>query len=229
MSKNKKKAAQKRQQARTNRRRTIVLGTLIAALGVAALMFLTVPNTKFDLTAQPIVGQANAPHTLVMFGDLKCPACRDFEKYSQGIVETARQKGQLKTVFLHFPFLSRNAKLSEDDSRLMARAAECAFLTDGAAAHERVIQELYARQGPEDLAWGGKDTLGGLLEQAGFTQEQAQKLSRCAQDDPRAEQAVQRDEALARQAKISSTPSLFLDGKTYVNQQKLMQAISDFQ
>lgn len=201
-------ADQKRQDKR--RRNTLIGGTALTALLSGALLFNTRIDTQVDLTDQPVLGRADAPHTLVVFGDLKCPACRTFERQNAERLAAARDRGVIKTVFMHYPFLARG--LREDDSLVMAKAAECGYLTGNAALHERIVQGLYGQQQSERDTWGSRARLPDLLNRAGLNPGQVRAVTTCVDDNPAATAAVKRDQDAARAAGLSGTPMLILDG-----------------
>ncbi len=75
-----------------------------------------------DLENRPslIIGDTEAPITLVEYGDFKCPSCNEFH---QGVGKQLRDQyvdsGQLKIEFRNFPFIG-------PDSGRAARASYCA-------------------------------------------------------------------------------------------------------
>lgn len=122
-------------------RTVLVIGTLIAAVLIALALFAVRgrpaagdgQTVSFDLSNQPVLGQEDAPVTLVVFEDFKCPNCKRFEEeFLPEIRSKYIDTGKAKLVSLNFPFLAQNARLPVDDSKLAAQAAECAFV-QGAA------------------------------------------------------------------------------------------------
>lgn len=212
--------------AQRDRRIKIGLTALIAGV-VGWLIITTIPRTDIDLTGQPVIGRKDAPHTLIVFGDFKCPACRAFEADTATAVDQAVENGTLKTAFLHYPFLARAFQLPEDDSTLMARAAECVHSTYGARRHHDLVRSFYLQQGDEKSVWGGKDQLPNLLRGAGFNEQQRAALTTCAaSNDSRA--AVQRDVAAAEAAKITGTPLVLLDGAPVRTADALISALRSY-
>lgn len=216
-------AEQQRQQRR--RRVTLIGTTALAALAAGALLYSTRINTHVDLTSQPVLGRADAPHTLLIFGDLKCPACRSFEQQNAERLADARARGVINTVFMHYPFLARARNLNEDDSLVMAKAAECGYLTGGAERHETIVQGLYAQQQSEQDTWGSRARLPDLLTRAGLTAPQVQAVTTCVDSSSAAADAVKRDQAAARAAGLRGTPLLILDGKILTNLRDLDAAL----
>lgn len=199
--------------------------TAAAALGIGALILNSIPRTDIDLTGQPVLGAESAPNTLVVFGDLKCPACKGFEKASRQMVEKAVNDGKLRTAFLHYPFLATAFKLPEDDSTLLARAAECAFMNGDAKDHERLVQHLYDQQGPETEVWGGESDLPSLVRGAGFSEQQTEDIITCAKTDETAAANVKTDKRLGDKAQLQGTPLILLNGKRITDPDALAKAL----
>ncbi len=127
-----------RQEARRQsrlRRRVITIGALGAAvvLGVlfvrpglsGALSALPGGPASGDpaLTAAyaaPVLGNANAPVTIVEYGDFQCPSCGAFYRTIEPeLVRRYIDTGKAKLVFKHFPWIG-------GESKLAAQAASCA-------------------------------------------------------------------------------------------------------
>ncbi len=120
----------------SNNRSFLILGTLVAVLLIGLTIWAVqrgqTPSgavgaaKTFDLSNQPMLGQADAPVTLVAFEDFKCPNCKNFE---ENIFPAIQQKyidtGKAKLYKINFPFLAD--RLPTNDSLLAAQAAECAY------------------------------------------------------------------------------------------------------
>ncbi|MDR6218431.1 thioredoxin domain-containing protein [Deinococcus soli (ex Cha et al. 2016)] len=183
-----------------------------AAAGAAALFWFAQQPVEFDLTGQPMLGRATAPVQVVVFGDLKCPSCADFEKNVYPAVKAQAEAGQVAYYFLNMPFLA-------PDSRTAALAAECAA-QQSPDAYYRVVETLYRAQGPEAEAWAARDRLPTLLKPAKIDVPAALA---CV-DDGRAEHAVDADLAAARTARVNGTPTAFVNGKRLADISTLPQA-----
>lgn len=67
-----------------------------------------------------ILGNADAPVTIVAYEDFQCPFCAQYHEETEKAIRTAYvDKGQAKTVFRHFAFLG-------PESTAAAAASECA-------------------------------------------------------------------------------------------------------
>lgn len=194
----------------------IIGGTVaaFAAAGAAALFWFAHQPVQFDLKGQPMLGRASAPAQVVVFGDLKCPSCADFEKNVYPAVKAQAEAGQVAYYFLNMPFLA-------PDSRTAALAAECAA-QQSPEAYYRVVETLYRAQGPETEAWAARDRLPTLLSAA---QIDVSAALACV-DDGRTARNVDADLAAARTARVSGTPTAFLNGKRIADISMLPQAIA---
>jgi protein-disulfide isomerase len=81
------------------------------------------------------IGPADAPVTVVVFGDLECPFCRRFDETLRK-VQSARP-GTVSQLFLHYPLPHHRFALPA------ARALECAAL-EGRAA--QMLHTIYDKQ-----------------------------------------------------------------------------------
>ena len=80
----------------------------------------------FDLENQPLLGDPDAPATIVAFEDFKCPVCKAFEDDAYPrIVNELVETGQAKLYFMNYQFLG-------PDSTTAGIAGECALAQDEA-------------------------------------------------------------------------------------------------
>ncbi len=196
----------------------LIVGTLIAAVLIAAVAFYLRPTTddssvvrSFDLTRLPVLGQADAPATLVVVEDFKCPACRAFEQgVMPQLVSQYVDSGQLKVASLTWPFLARARNLPTDDSLLAAEAAWCVYDQLGNAGYDDFKKVLFGNQEDETTVWATKDKLRALasglekLDQPGF--------ATCLNSDA-ARAQVQAQQKQITAAGVTSTPSVFVNGQ----------------
>jgi protein-disulfide isomerase len=119
----------------------IIIGFLITALAMAAMFFVlwivnilkpVQPASKlnyvsdkiynFEISpADHILGDSNAPVTVVIFSDLGCPySAKYYQVYSQ-LLSAKQYKDKVKIVWRHLPL-----NLAGFDSRPVSLAAECA-------------------------------------------------------------------------------------------------------
>ena len=108
---------------RRKRRRNIVIGIVLVGAAIAAFAVTRPPAPDPSLPAlvaeELSKGPANAPVTIVEYGDFNCPSCRAY--YQAGIINQvlAQYPDQVRFVWRHFPVIT---PASPD----LAEAAECA-------------------------------------------------------------------------------------------------------
>ena len=100
---------------------------------VAAITFK--PISKDD----HILGNPDAPITIVEFSDTECPFCKSFETTMQGLMSTYGKNGQVAWVYRHFPLDSIHPK-----TRKEAEATECANELGGNTIFWKYIDTIYS-------------------------------------------------------------------------------------
>lgn len=158
----------------------------------------------FDLENQPMIGDPDAPATIVAFEDFKCPVCKAFEDdaYPQ-IVNELVETGQAKLYFMNYQFLG-------PDSTTAGIAGECALAQDEAAFWDYKTY-VYRAQGPESEAWATPELLVDLAREY-VPALDADELAGCI-DERRFEDAVAADYELGQQAGVDATPTVFVNGQ----------------
>ena len=195
----------------------LIIGTLLAAVLIAAVAFYLRPTDdrqvvrSFDLTRLPVLGQTDAPATLVVIEDFKCPACRAFEQgVMPQLVSQYVNSGQLKVASLIWPFLAKARNLPIDDSLLAAEAAGCVYDQLGSAGYDDFKKVLFGNQEDETTVWATEDKLKALA--SGLEKLNQPSFATCLKSDA-AQQRVQAQQAQVRAAGITSTPSVFVNGQ----------------
>ena len=196
----------------------LIIGTLLAAALIAAAAFYLRPTTQdsqvvrsFDLTALPVLGQTDAPVTLVVIEDFKCPACRTFEQgVMPQLVSQYVDTGKLKVASLTWPFLAKARNLPTDDSLLAAEAAGCVQDQLGSAGYFEFKKVLFGNQEDETTVWATKDKLKTLA--SGLEKLDQLDFITCLDSDA-ARQSVQAQQQQIRAAGVTSTPSVFVNGQ----------------
>jgi len=121
----------------------VVLLLGIGGLVVGQIQFSTseLPEggASVDLEGQPMLGDANAPVTVVVFSDYQCGHCKRFhEQVLPRIQDTYIETGQVKLYSMNYAFLGQ---ASVD----AAVGAECVYNESKQAYHE-FADRLYERQ-----------------------------------------------------------------------------------
>lgn len=162
------------------------------------LAFRVVEN-KLDIAApgSHVLGDPNAPVTIVEFADLMCPSCQQsFAVLSQLVSDG---DGKIRLVFHHFPlFMKPEHKMAVPAASIAEMAGEeNKFFQFVAAIYSKQLEQL---QTPESLLE--------IAESVGLDPEVVRKRLN-DQNDP-AIKRVTDDMNLANEIKINSTPTLFL-------------------
>ena len=138
--------------------------------------------------ADHVRGPADAPVTVVEYGDYECPVCG--ESYPEVEALLARYPDEVRFVFRHFPL-----------TRVHPHARPAALVAEAAADHGRfwdMHRTLFANQ----LALADTDLVG-YSEQFGFYPWE---------DVARHDRRVARDEESGRESGVPATPTFFVNG-----------------
>ncbi|MER7771432.1 thioredoxin domain-containing protein [Kitasatospora sp. NPDC096140] len=177
-------AQRREQQAAKRRQRIVVTVSAVAVLALAggAAVAIGSASKKDDkaaaaATAAPLVvpanaggpdgtvityGKADAPHTMEVYEDFRCPVCKHFEAANGETVKKLTEDGQIKVEFHLAAFLDKN--LGGKGSRT-ALAAAGAALNEGVDKFKQFHDVLYANQ-PDERQDGFGD-VNHLLDLAG--------------------------------------------------------------
>lgn len=152
-----------RQKARDKRRRTLIVSAaVVGVLGLAAVVGLIAANTGDkgdgsgsgpvaaptgatgkDRLAIP-VGATDAPSTLTIWEDFRCPACAQFENAARATIHQLTDSGQIKVEYHLATIIDGN--MGGSGSLNAANAAACAQDSGKFVAYHDV---LYQNQPPE--------------------------------------------------------------------------------
>jgi protein-disulfide isomerase len=147
----------------------------------------------------PTLGQADAPESMVVFTDYRCPHCRAFEGQVMPNVEKLVASGALSLTVVPIGMLG-------EDSRLTAAGALCAA-RQGEAAFSALHKALFELPGVNREA---------LVELTGRQGLESQQVRGCLEDGSTA-QEVEQNTLRAREIGIRGTPSVVVSGKAYAN------------
>lgn len=141
------------------------------------------------------LGAADAPVTLVEFGDLQCPVCRQYaEEILPDVINGPVKDGTANMEFENWAILG-------PDSSLAARAAIAAGEQDRMWSF---IEAFYDQQGAENAGYVTDDFLTDIAEDAGVPDIDKWNVDR---ESPAADNALARIDALATDNGFSGTPS----------------------
>ena len=106
--------------------------------------------SKLIENGSPILGDSNAPITILEWGDYQCTYCYKFHQNTLNVInEDFVKEGKVKLVFKDFP-------LNGPDSHLAAQASYCA---EDQGKYWEYHDELYKNWGGERTGWITRDSL----------------------------------------------------------------------
>ncbi|MDP3948339.1 MAG: DsbA family protein [bacterium] len=150
-----------------------------------------------------ILGDVNAPVTIIEYGDYQCPYCVRFSLTTeQSIKDNYVKTGKVKLVFRSFQFLGA-------ESELAGQAAECAKDQNNFWAYHDSIYQAEGKDGRENNGNMNKTFFVELAKNAGLDVD---KFTSCYDSGKYADtvrQSTQNASALG----INSTPTIFVNGR----------------
>ncbi len=179
-----------------------ILTVALALVAVAAIVLaprLGSPAADLDLSDHPRLGSADAPVTIAIFEDFRCPACASFEA---DVLPTLKREyvdtGQASLVFVHFPVLG-------PASEHVGRIGECVFQQSNSAFWD-MKSPLYRAQPELDQARRAEELA--LTYAPGIDED---VFRECLSADASLER-VRADRAIATDLNLRGTPSVVVDG-----------------
>lgn len=213
-------AAARREQEAAQRRRTIIIVSAIVAAIAVLVAILFVVLSKSDTTGEhsdtprhatssygALVGEASAPHTIVLYEDFQCPICNAFEAQSAAQVRAAVDAGKVNVEYRMVSFLDRSS-----ENKYSSRAANAAYVVLDAAGPEvfwKFHDLLYENQPEEGTAGPGNDELVDLAVQAGAERSAVEQ----GIDDGEFDQYVVNATDAMSKNDVTGTPTAFIDGE----------------
>ncbi|MFF3287574.1 DsbA family protein [Streptomyces sp. NPDC003023] len=218
-----------RDKAREKRRRTlIVAAAVVGVLGLAAVAGLVAANSGDDdsgggaTEAGPLlapsgaqgeeqlaipVGATDAPSTLTVWEDFRCPACAQFENALRDTIHELEKAGQIKIEYHLATIIDGN--MGGSGSRRAANAAACAQDAGKFAPYHDV---LYMNQPPEpDDAFADN---GRLIELAGKVEGLDTPAFRSCVEDGKHDSWVDKSNAAFQKGGFRGTPTVLLNGES---------------
>ncbi|WP_406732389.1 DsbA family protein [Streptomyces sp. NBC_01794] len=215
-----------RVKARDKRRRTlIVVAAVVGVLGLAAVVGVIAANSGKkksgseagsllapagaqgkDQLAIP-VGASDAPSTLTVWEDFRCPICAQFETAVRDTVHELERTGQVKIEYHLATIIDGN--LGGAGSLRAANAAACAQDVGKFVPYHDV---LYQNQPPEtDDAFGDNSR---LIELAGKVDGlDTPEFRRCVEDGKH-DSWVEKSNTVFRHSGFRGTPTVLLNGES---------------
>ncbi|PRX74443.1 protein-disulfide isomerase [Bacillus sp. V-88] len=190
----------------------LVLLTILVAVILAAIVIL---NNKAqnkdesleshpDTNNQPLLGEKDAPVSVVEFGDFKCPACkawgeRIYPQLKEDFIDTGKANLSYVNVLFH-----------GEESTLGALAAESVFKNDP-DSYWAFQKELFNQQPEEDhdAPW---ITVEKLLEVAGNTTDMDLDQLKKDIEQQTFKKQLEVDNSLVEEFKVEKTPTVIING-----------------
>lgn len=162
-------------------------------------------RTKEDVKIEgegddPVLGDPNAPVSMVIFGDFQCHFCRKLElEVKPLIIEKYVKTGKLKIIARDFPFLGKN-------SALAATAGNCALEQD---KYWEFSDYLHKAQDAEEIISVNSDT---LKESAKKLKLKESDFNKCL-DSEKYLNEVKKDFEDGKLLGIEGTPTTFINNE----------------
>jgi len=160
-------------------------------------------RAHLNIAGNPSIGPDNAPVTLVEFADFECPHCKEFTDDFEAI--RAKYPTQVRLVYKDFPLVNIHPW-----AETAAVAGRCAYL-HSPAAFWKIHDAIFKNQDniTPDNAW---DELNGFAKDEGLD---ADAFKSCL-SSPEAAKAVEANRADAIVLGVSSTPTVYVNGRPVV-------------
>jgi protein-disulfide isomerase len=159
-------------------------------------------RAKIITANAPILGDPNAPITLVEYSDFQCPVCRGLHDALRGILPNYPQ---VRVVFKDFPLESLHPW-----ARTAALAGRCAYIQNP-KSFWKVYDLIYDNQDLISPATS-YDKFMDFAAQAGLDQA---AFKSCL-SGPEAAQAIDASIANGNQLEVHSTPTVFVNGRRII-------------
>nr|WP_269135898.1 DsbA family protein [Sporosarcina cyprini] len=181
----------------------------VCIIGIIVLTGKEKESADIDYKGQPFLGDASAPVKIVEFGDYQCPHCKDFNDSLLPVIEKELvETGKAKVYFMNYAFMG-------PDSTASAQFAETVYKELGNDVFWKFHHLLFANQTDES----GKamqftdDVMETLLAEVVGAEDVQQVLN--AYQEGKGNEALKKDMSIANHLGISSTPSIFINGKLF--------------
>jgi len=161
-------------------------------------------RVSLDLTSEDVIlGDPNAPVTVIEYGDFQCPFCGKFYSQTESLIkENYVATGQVRFVYRHFAFLG-------PESTEAAKASECAKDQGKFWEYHDALFEEEIRDGREHNGNLNTTLFKSLASQLGLDVD---SFSACLQSGKYAAK-VKSDYLSAQTAGVRATPTTFVNGQ----------------
>ena len=160
-----------------------------------------VVELKISADNDPIIGNSNAPITIIEFSDFQCPFCAKFHIQTlPKIMDEYIKEGKVKLVFRDFPIQSIHS-----NALLASVAAEC-------ANEEGKFKEMHDKLFENQNEWNNKNTDDVIILFNQYSSEmgiEKEKFDSCIKNGKYIKE-IQKDLEDGRTYGISGTPGFFI-------------------
>ena len=160
----------------------------------------TIP-LKISLGNNPVIGNPNAPITIIEFSDFQCPFCAKFHIQTlPKIMDEYIKEGKVKLVFRDFPIQSIHS-----NALLASVAAEC-------ANEQGKFKEMHDKLFENQNEWSSKDTDNLIILFNQYSLEmgiEKEKFDSCLKNEKYIKE-IQKDLDDGRTYGVSGTPGFFI-------------------
>jgi protein-disulfide isomerase len=173
-------------------------------------VMLKVPRVAVASAGHPTIGPADAPITIVEFGDFQCPYCKHAQPTLKEVL--AHYPKQVRLVYMDFPLPFHPHALDA------AKAARCAGEQGKFWQYHDGLFADQAKESPADLK--------SLAKQLGLNTTQFDSCFEKA----KYQGAIEQDVAEGKKLGVDGTPSFYIDGRPLVGAvpfQNFQQVIED--
>ena len=175
----------------------VLVGGVLSEYGVNSNDSKKLTFSKLVENGSPVMGNINAPITILEWGDYQCTFCYKFHQNTLDIInEDFIKTGKVKIIFKDFP-------LNGPDSKLAAEASYCAQDQEG---YWKYHDELYKNWGGERTGWITRESLTKFAE---IVDLDIEKFNKCL-DDHKYENKVDLLYAFGKEIGIDATPSFLV-------------------
>lgn len=188
-------------------RKTWFIASLIVIVAVVAIIAFSGPGQNIaqptNALAAPVLGDPNAPLTIVQFADFQCVYCGIFSReIMPDLMKTYVDTGKVKFEWRHFPIFG-------EQSYAAAHASACAHEQYAFWAYHDI---LYGVGGTESDAAGTTDEFVDIASSLNLNIEQ---FRTCFTEQRYAGQ-IDSDYNEGRAQNVTGTPSFMINGRLFV-------------
>jgi len=208
LAEERRKAAKRKE---TMTRFGVVIGVLVLLVG-GYLLFNNLGGDKPDTPPEGatsdyglVVGEEDAPRSIVIYEDFICPFCGQLEQTVGDQLDEAVEAGEVKVEYRPIPFLAQRI----DYSKVAANAFAVVLDTSGPEVAKEFHDLLFANQPAASGPYPDDDQLVEWAVEAGAAEDEV----RPGIEDMAFEGWVDAAGDASADADINATPSVFIDGE----------------